>query len=53
MGPLSSFIFQALIMGSVFLNMDANTAAFFSRGGILFLCVSRLQNLDDYLHFFQ
>lgn len=36
---LFSFVFQALIMGSVFLKMDANTAAFFSRGGVLFFAL--------------
>lgn len=33
----SSFIFQALIMGSLFFQVQDNTAAYYSRGGILFL----------------
>ncbi|KAF8997054.1 pleiotropic drug resistance ABC transporter [Cyathus striatus] len=33
---LFSFIFQALIIGSVFLKLEESTSAFFSRGGVLF-----------------
>ena len=33
------FMIQAVIMGSVFLNMPAATAAYFSRGGVLFFAV--------------
>ncbi|KAF8957821.1 pleiotropic drug resistance ABC transporter [Flammula alnicola] len=33
---LFSYVFQALIMGSVFLNAPKATSAFFSRGGVLF-----------------
>ncbi|KXN88770.1 Brefeldin A resistance protein [Leucoagaricus sp. SymC.cos] len=36
---LFSFVFQALIMGSVFLNLGADTGAFFSRGGVLFFAL--------------
>lgn len=35
----SSFVFQALIVGSVFLNSPEATSAYFSRGGVLFLFV--------------
>jgi ATP-binding cassette subfamily G (WHITE) protein 2 (SNQ2) len=35
-GFRSSFIFQGLIVGSVFYNMPETTGAFFSRGGDLF-----------------
>src|SRR4051812_11962126 len=35
----SSFVFQGIIMGSVFLKSPETTGAFFSRGGILFLYV--------------
>lgn len=35
----SSFIVQAVIIGTVFLRMEENTAAYFSRGGVLFLYV--------------
>ncbi|EAU85334.2 ABC transporter [Coprinopsis cinerea okayama7 len=31
-----SFVFQAIIMGSLFLRMPERTSAFFSRGGVLF-----------------
>ncbi|TEB24254.1 hypothetical protein FA13DRAFT_1714739 [Coprinellus micaceus] len=34
---LFSYIFQAIIMGTVFLRMPEETTAFFSRGGVLFL----------------
>ncbi|TFK38290.1 pleiotropic drug resistance ABC transporter, partial [Crucibulum laeve] len=34
-----SFVFQALIMGSVFLKMDEATSAYFSRGGVLFFAL--------------
>lgn len=34
-----SFVIQALIMGSVFLKMPAETSAYFSRGGVLFFSV--------------
>jgi ATP-binding cassette subfamily G (WHITE) protein 2 (SNQ2) len=34
-----SFLAQALIMGSVFLKMPAETSAYFSRGGVLFFSV--------------
>lgn len=33
----SSFIFQGIIIGTVFLQVPKTTAAYFSRGGILFL----------------
>ena len=36
---LFSYIFQGIIMGTVFLNMPQTTAAYFSRGGVLFLYV--------------
>jgi ATP-binding cassette subfamily G (WHITE) protein 2 (SNQ2) len=36
----SSFVFQGLIIGSVFLKSPEETSAFFSRGGVLFLYVS-------------
>ncbi|KAF9449781.1 pleiotropic drug resistance ABC transporter [Macrolepiota fuliginosa MF-IS2] len=36
---LFSFVFQALIMGSLFLRMKENTSAFFSRGGVLFFAL--------------
>lgn len=34
---ISSFIFQGIIIGTVFLKVPDSTAAYFSRGGILFL----------------
>jgi ATP-binding cassette subfamily G (WHITE) protein 2 (SNQ2) len=34
---LGSFIFQAIIMGTIFLRMPEATSAYFSRGGVLFL----------------
>jgi ATP-binding cassette subfamily G (WHITE) protein 2 (SNQ2) len=37
---LSSFIFQAVITGSVFISVDDNTGDFYSRGGVIFLWVS-------------
>ncbi|EEB93347.1 hypothetical protein MPER_08006, partial [Moniliophthora perniciosa FA553] len=36
---LSSFVFNALIMGSVFLKTPENTSAYFSRGGVLFFAL--------------
>ncbi|KIM37032.1 hypothetical protein M413DRAFT_448754 [Hebeloma cylindrosporum] len=36
---LFSFVFQGLIMGSVFLNSPEETSAFFSRGGVLFFAI--------------
>ncbi|KAF4618528.1 hypothetical protein D9613_009700 [Agrocybe pediades] len=36
---LFSFLFQSLIMGSVFLNAPEATSAYFSRGGILFFAL--------------
>ncbi|KAG6865226.1 hypothetical protein C0991_004284 [Blastosporella zonata] len=33
------FVFQALIVGSVFINSPETTAAFFSRGGVLFFAI--------------
>lgn len=35
----SSFIFQSLIIGTVFLRIPDSTSAYFSRGGALFLYV--------------
>ncbi|KAF8605578.1 pleiotropic drug resistance ABC transporter [Ceratobasidium sp. AG-I] len=35
----TSFLVQALIMGSVFLKMDVATSAYFSRGGVLFFSI--------------
>lgn len=32
-------VFQALIVGSVFLNTGNTTSAFFSRGGVMYLYV--------------
>jgi ATP-binding cassette, subfamily G (WHITE), member 2, SNQ2 len=40
--PYSSFVFQALIMGSLFLNVQDATAGYYSRGGILFLYVLKI-----------
>lgn len=34
-----SFVFQALIMGSIFLKMKEETNAYFSRGGVLFFAL--------------
>jgi hypothetical protein len=34
--PLSAYIFQALVLGSVFFQMKPDTDAFFSRAGALF-----------------
>lgn len=34
---LGSYIFEAVIMGTVFLKVGSSTAAYFSRGGVLFL----------------
>jgi ATP-binding cassette subfamily G (WHITE) protein 2 (SNQ2) len=34
---LASYIFQGIIMGTVFLKVQDSTAAYFSRGGVLFL----------------
>ncbi|KAF8960414.1 pleiotropic drug resistance ABC transporter [Flammula alnicola] len=36
---LFSYVFQGLIMGSVFLNAPKATSAFFSRGGVLFFAL--------------
>ncbi|KAF8196094.1 pleiotropic drug resistance ABC transporter [Pholiota molesta] len=36
---LFSYVFQALIIGSVFLNSPEATSAYFSRGGVLFFAV--------------
>ena len=36
---LFSYIFQAIIMGTIFLGLEESTGAFFSRGGVLYLCV--------------
>ncbi|KDR70391.1 hypothetical protein GALMADRAFT_254847 [Galerina marginata CBS 339.88] len=36
---LFSFIFQGLIIGSVFLNSPESTSAYFSRGGVLFFAL--------------
>ena len=33
----SSYVFQGIIMGTVFLRMPEATSAYFSRGGVLFL----------------
>lgn len=34
---LAAYVFQAIIMGTVFLKVQDSTAAYFSRGGVLFL----------------
>lgn len=34
---LATFVFQAIIMGTIFFNMAEATSAYFSRGGVLFL----------------
>lgn len=34
-----TFIIQAVIIGTVFLRIPDSTSAFFSRGGVIFLCV--------------
>ncbi|TFK22472.1 hypothetical protein FA15DRAFT_757994 [Coprinopsis marcescibilis] len=36
---LFTFVFQGLIMGSIFLKMPERTSAFFSRGGVLFFAL--------------
>ena len=36
---LFSYIFQAIIMGTIFFKVEDSTAAYFSRGGVLFLYV--------------
>ncbi|EAU89680.2 hba2 [Coprinopsis cinerea okayama7 len=36
---LFSYVFQALIMGSIFLKMPEQTSAYFSRGGVLFFAL--------------
>ncbi|KAF8638207.1 hypothetical protein AX16_010553 [Volvariella volvacea WC 439] len=36
---LFSFVFQAIIMGSVFLRSDEATSAYFSRGGVMFFAL--------------
>ncbi|KAJ2929810.1 hypothetical protein H1R20_g7294, partial [Candolleomyces eurysporus] len=36
---LFSYIFQAIIIGTVFLNMSPSTSAYFSRGGVLFFAL--------------
>lgn len=33
------FILQAIIIGTVFVQLPDSTSAFFSRGGVIFLCV--------------
>jgi ATP-binding cassette subfamily G (WHITE) protein 2 (SNQ2) len=42
-------IFQALIIGSVFVQLPANTSAYFSRGGVLFtaLLFNSLQSMSE------
>jgi hypothetical protein len=35
--PFSTYIFEALINGSVFLRLKDETSAYFSRGSILFM----------------
>jgi ATP-binding cassette subfamily G (WHITE) protein 2 (SNQ2) len=45
----SSFIFQALIVGSVFVNSPDATSAFFARGGVLFLYAHLFPPYRDFL----
>lgn len=44
----SSYIFQAIIIGTVFLNLKESTSAYFSRGSALFLCAEI--NFSSYNH---
>lgn len=46
---LFSFVIQAIIIGTVFFRLDDNTAAFFSRGGVLFfsLLFAALQTMAE------
>jgi ATP-binding cassette, subfamily G (WHITE), member 2, SNQ2 len=39
---MAAFLVQAIIMGTVFFRLENTTATFFSRGGVLFLCVTHL-----------
>ncbi len=46
----SSFAFQGVIIGSVYLKLSTSTDTYFSRGGVLFLYVFPFFLLSIYLH---
>ena len=46
----SAFVIQGVIIGTVFLQMPEATSAYFSRGGVLFLCVFFFYNYSAISH---
>jgi ATP-binding cassette, subfamily G (WHITE), member 2, SNQ2 len=48
---MAAFLVQAIIMGTVFFRLENTTATFFSRGGVLFLCVAHLMLMFFYSSF--